>query len=624
MIDRWTQAIMTRIDYGLYVLFSRHAGRPRHGNDRERYRGAALAIGFETYLSRLYGLSWLAGVGSGLAVLAVGLAFAPVTTDILSEVGTAVAPGEGDGALLPGWLLLVATALVIGASGRRATIGIGGLYLRWRRNARRAAIERSLPGAVRYLRILADGSESETVLLRKVAEQDAYREASESFDRVLETAALTGSLDTGLRNVARETPSKELLAPFLLKFREHTNQGTDSVREYLRRESRTLSRRRTLTWNRTGGYLKLLSKVFVVLLVLPAIFVIVVTAGRVLTGELSRSVPIPGSPTAGTVLIYGSIAFVLAVGASAAFFVSRLRPEAFGRTYERPPGPGTLATVGSNPASAAFVFAFPAVLVGLGLLVIGESTADTALLAYVIYGLPVGAVAVNRARRDDTKDRDVRDFVHAVAHHVGLGQPLGVAVETVAGQETFGAIQEDIDDLAFRLGLTTGSADIDTRREALDRFVARVGTPLAEQTVGLVTGALAVGSDIETTFETLRTEIGSLYHQRKELRSTMLVYAAIGWSAALFVITIVVASETYLIGWVLQLSAAFEGTAASIDPTALDAERDGRHFYLVTQATMLACGWFSGIAARDRYAALLHSSVLVVICYIVFSGAGVV
>ena len=181
---------------------------------------------------------------------------------------------------------------------------------------------------------------------------------------------------------------------------------------------------------------------------------------------------------------------------------------------------------------------------------------------------------------------------------------------------SFGPLQSDVDDLAFRLGLTTGSAGVDTRREALGRFVTRVGTPLAEQTVGLVTGALAAGSDAETTFETLQTEVGSLYHQRKRLQSAMFVYVAVGWATALFVIVTVIAVDSYVLSWLASGSDMATRTA--------DPGRNGRQFYLLTQTTVLACGWFSGVASRGRYAALLHSSVLVVVCYLCFVGAGIV
>jgi hypothetical protein len=46
--------------------------------------------------------------------------------------------------------------------------------------------------------------------------------------------------------------------------------------------------------------------------------------------------------------------------------------------------------------------------------------------------------------------------------------------------------------------------------------------------------------------------------------------------------------------------------------------------YVVTQATMLASGWFAGTASRGRYAALFHSGLLVAICYAVFTAGGLV
>jgi hypothetical protein len=72
-----------------------------------------------------------------------------------------------------------------------------------------------------------------------------------------------------------------------------------------------------------------------------------------------------------------------------------------------------------------------------------------------------------------------------------------------------------------------------------------------------------------------------------------------------------------------QLSAVSGASGGlAIDPDAVDVERDRYRFYVVTQATMLACGWFAGIASRDRYEALFHSAALVVVCYVVFTAAG--
>jgi len=608
------------VDRGLYALFSRHADRPRHDLDRDRYRGAALSVGFDTYLARIYGLSWLVGAFVFATVLLVGSALSPSSIEtggrvVAGALPDAVSPDPGS------FAVVLVPAFVFGLLGKRLTVAAGGTYLRWQANARRASIERSLPGAARYLRALADGSEGRREMVRTVAEQGAYGEASESFERVLETAALTGSLDTGLRRVARETPSREMLSPFLLKFREHASGGADSLQGYLRRESRMLSHQRSRARQRAGEYTDLLAELFLLVLVLPALLVVVTTVTAALALGPSGTTPLPGAPTARALLVYGGSAFVLVAGGSTAFLVAELRPPNHARTYERPTGISTVATATTNPASAAFVFAFPAVVVAWLLWLSGQPTTNAVLLGYSAYGFPVGAVAVKRERLDDAKDREIREFVHAVAGHVGLGTPFGTAVRRAADEVDFRVLRSDVDNLAFRLGLTAAPDAGDARRAALDRFVDRVGTPLAEQTVGLVTGAIAVGGDAETTFETLQTEIGSLYHQRKQLRSAMLVYVAVGWATALLLLAAVLAVDTYLLEWLVGAEPP-PGANAAIDRDVVDGS--GWRFYFVTQATMLACGWFAGVASRGRYEALFHSAALVVICYLAFAGAGIV
>ncbi len=617
------RAALCHLDRGLYALFSRHADRPRHDRDRDRHRGAALSVDFETYLARVYGLSWLVGIAVGSFGLAFGVVLAPAAAGTLTAFVSAAVPGDGSTLPVSGESLVFGASILLAVLAKRIAVTLGGTYLRWRASARRAAIERSLPGAVRYLRTLANGSEGRRTMLRKVAARDAYGEAGREFERVLETATVSGSLDTGLRTVARDTPSKALFSPFLLKFREHASQGSDSLREYLETESRMLSHQQSRSRQRAGDYLELFAELFVVLLVLPALFVAIVAVASLFVPGLSSTIDVPGEPTVRTLVVYANAAFVFAVGASAAVLVARLRPSTHSRTYERPTGRETLWTVRSNPASAAFVFAFPAVVVGWGLWAVGEPLVNVAVLGYAAYGLPVGTVAVSRARLDDAKDREIRDFVHAVAGYVSLGQPFETAVVSVAEEVEFSALQDDVDDLAFRLGLTTGSAGIDTRREALERFVARVGTPLAEQTVGLVTGALAVGSDAETTFETLQTEVGSLYHQRKELQSALSVYVALGWAVALLAIGAVLAVELYVLDAATRLSTAIDEMAVT-RPDAVGVDTGTRQLYVVTQATVIACGWFAGVAARGRYTALLHSSMLAVICYLAFVAAGAI
>ncbi|PSP55351.1 hypothetical protein BRC82_06235 [Halobacteriales archaeon QS_1_67_19] len=617
------------LDRALYALFSRHADATRHEADRKRYRATDVSASFDVYLSRLYGLSWLA---FGLVAAWAFAIVAALPAATLGEVGGFVAravPGLEAAATADASRTTVAVGIgaILGLAGKRATVALGGRYLQWVAGARRSNIEHTLPGAVRYLHALSSGSDDGAAMLRKVADrEEAYGETAVAFRKALNKATLTGSLGEGLRLVARDTPSRDALAPFLIKFHEHAEQGPDALAQYLRMESRMLSNRQARDREQAGDFLELIAEMFVVMLVLPALLVIIVTVMSVLAPGLSAERATPLGPVSGrALLVYGSAAFILVVGAGAAATVESLRPpDQSGRTYRRPAGAlAVLASAARNPASTAVVAVPLAALVGAGLWSVGYRPATAGLLSYVVGAVPVGLVALRRAKLNDAKDREIKDFVHAVSGHVSLGRPFSEAVERVARDVDLGALNDDVADLAFNSNLTTRGGDL--QAAALERFVERVGTPLADQSIGLVTGALDAGGDAEAVFENLQVEIGRLYHERKALRSNMLVYVAVGWTTALLVVGIMVAVNAYVLDSFAQLSTLSTGEAGiALDPDAVKPARDRWRFYVVTQATMLACGWFAGYASRGRYEALLHSGALVAVAHFVFAGAGMI
>ncbi|MFB6105607.1 MAG: type II secretion system F family protein [Halobacteriaceae archaeon] len=620
MDDTTASGYVETADRALYALFARHVDERRHERDRKRYRATTVTTSFEVYLARVYGLSWVVAF-LATAWVALGLwALSPATHAAVGRALAAHVP-----AALPRvpWAAVALTGAVLaGATGKRATVRVGGAYLRWAGRARRAAIERTLPGAVRYLHALASGSDDEAAMLRKVATQGAYGETAVAFRTVLNRAALTGSLDRALRVVARDTPAQDSLAPFLLKFREYADQGNDALADYLRLEGRMLGRRQRRERRQAEGMLELLAELFIVLLVLPTLLVIVLTVLGVLAPGLARPVATPVGPVSVRVLlVYGSVAFVLAVGALTAWLVAALRPPNVVTTVHAPDeGLALVRRATTNPANAARV---GAPLLGAGALAwaLGARPANAALVGYVVYAVPVGAVALRRAHLDEAKDREIKDFVHAVSGHVSLGRPFPEAVDLVAREVDLGALDGDVADLAFDLGVTGYEGDV--RASALDAFVERVGTPLAEQTVGLVTGALDVGADPETVFDALQAEVGRLYHEKRALRATMLAYVAVGWTTAILVVGVLVAVNLYVLASFDQLATVSASMQSGVlDPSAIDPARDRYRFYLVGQATMLACGWFAGYATRGRYEALLHSGLLVAVAWVIFAGVG--
>jgi archaellum biogenesis protein FlaJ (TadC family) len=598
---------LSALDRAAYALFSRRADARRHDRNRERYRGSGLQVAFDVFVARLHALAWL------LAVLAAPTAAA--LTPVAFELRPIAAPPVA---------LQVALGVVAAAVAYRSTLAVGARYLGWRARARRLDVQRTLPGAVRYLRALSTGTDDRRTMLAKVAEnRDAYGATADAAGAVLAKAELTGSLNEGLRLVARDTPSQDTLAPFLLKFREHATQGPEELSRYLRMESRMLGHRQARQRERATGFLELVAELFVVLLVLPALLVVVLSVMSVLTPSLNQPVGgVFGGVTPRAVIVYGAAAFVVGVGALAATIVVSLRPVAATPTYDRPRTVvETFASALSNPASASVVALPLAGGVATVAWAVGANPIAAVTVAYVAYAVPVGVVAARRARRDDAKDRELKDFVHAVSGHVSLGRPFPDAVSRVAAEVDLGPLDVDVADLAFAAGLTTTDGDL--RTAALDRFVARVGTPLSEQTMRLVTGALDAGSDTETVFETLQTEVGRLHHEKQALRDEMLVYAAVGWTTAVLVVGIVVAVNLYVLDSFAQLSAvSTPGTNFVLDPDAVNVAREHQRFYVVTQATMLASGWFSGAASRGTYDALLHSGVLVAFAYAVFTVGG--
>nr|WP_283102389.1 type II secretion system F family protein [Haloplanus sp. XH21] len=611
----------------MYALFARHADDPSHARDRKRYRGTDLRLSFDVYLARVYGLSWLVAFAVALPIAALATVAESLPT--AADIGASLAPIARTGLPVPPIVVAVAVIGIVTAGIAKATtVWVGGQYLRWLANARRTDIERTLPGAARYLHVLSSGSDDHRTMLRKVAATDAYGATAVSVRKALNTASLTGSLHEGLRRIARDTPSRELLAPFLLKFSEHAQQGEAELANYLRMESRMLAHRQDRARQRAAGLLELLSEVFMVLLVLPSLLVIVLTVLAIISPSLSQPVVTPfGATTPRAIVVYTSAAFVVGLGIGASVVVSGLRPPGQTVHYRRPQGAlATLATATQNPASAAVVATVPALAAVVALQVLGYPLADIALLGYVAYALPVGVVGIRRARLDDAKDREIKDFVHAVSGHVNLGRPFPRAVEHVARDVDFGPLDPDVADLALNLSFTSPETgpDENVRTAALERFVDSVGTPLAEQTVGLVTGALDSGSDAGTVFETLQTEIGRLYHEKRELRANLLAYVAVGWTTALLVVGIAVAVGIHVFDGFEQLATVRGTDGYVIDAAAIDLARDRYRLYVVTQATMLASGWFAGTASRGRYEALLHSGALVAICHAVFAGAGMI
>ncbi len=489
---------------------------------------------------------------------------------------------------------------------------------------RRAAIERTLPGAVRYLNVIASGTTDPRDLFAAVLEKRRIHGATaDSFAAIGRHAELSGSVDVGIRQVARDTPSKEALAPFLRTFRKRYRDGAEPLREFLALESRLLASEDERTHRRESRYLTAVIELFVVLLVLPVLLVLASGAATIVLPDRLPTVALATVPELSRVLAGAGSLVILALGGVAAFFAYLLRPS--GHRWAAPSPsrrPGrVLRSSLKNPTNAVVVFGPIAVTVILWLWTQGTTPEHALLTGYLVLAIPVGLVDVRRARNRAAMDRMLPPFVQAVAERVDQGEPFRAAVDRVAEREDFGPLHTHVQNLAY--DLSVGGYDGPVRKRALERFIRRIGTPLAGRTIGLAVGALDAGADTRSAIATLQTETGRLAHAERARRSRFPVVIGLGWTVALLIVVIVVTVNLMVLDTATAVdSGPVQGVV--VDATFRQSVGERPLFYVLTQASMLASGWFAGVAGRGVYEGLLHSGGLVAITFLVFRGVGLI
>jgi Flp pilus assembly protein TadB len=589
-----------------------------HEADRRRFRALAIETPFETVLAWIYGLAFggfLAGAVTTFLVVRPLLAPGSSVIPQGWQPELASIPGPGSG------LLALGLAVVVGLGSavlvRLAIRAVLDYLIR----RRRIQIERTLPGAVRYLHVIAEGTTApETLFESVVAKERIHGATAASFESILRRARMTGSIETAIRQVARDTPSKDTLAPFLLTFLERTREGPAAVREFLRLESRLLARADEQEHRRETRYLTTVVQLFLLLLVLPVVLIVGAMAGTVLLRDQVPGVPVPHPPELGSILASAGSLVILVLGAAAAFLVYLLRPS--GDRWAAPEPAQRPATVIRrslrNPTNTLLVL-----LPIVGMLVTwlwysGTPASRLLLYGYVAVAVPVGLIDVRRARRRAAIDRQLPGFVHAVADRLHSGLPFRTAVERVAAANEFGPLGPHV--AALHYDLEVGAGDQGVRKRALERFVGRIGTPLAGRSIGLAVGALEAGADTRSAFAALQTETGRLVHADQARRSRFPVVIAVGWTVALLIVAVVVTVN------LMVLDSVTPATAGPIEGVVVDATfgATGREplFYVITQAAMVASGWFAGVAGRGVYEGLLHSGALVTVTFLVFRVSG--
>ncbi|MFB6114633.1 MAG: hypothetical protein ABEJ58_11095 [Halodesulfurarchaeum sp.] len=512
-----------------------------------------------------------------------------------------------------------------GLLGRSGTLLASKWFLRSVARRRRIGIERTLPGAVRYLHVVAAGTVDPSGMFEAVAAKtEIHGECARSFERIIAVAEVRESIDDAIRHVASETPAQDSLAPFLLSFLARKRSGPDALRDFLASESRLLAIQDEQAHLRERRYRSIVIELFLLILVLPLLGVVAVIGVSIAIPHFGlQAVTVP-EWAAGTdrLFLVGGV-LVLFFGLLSSLFAYRLRP--IGLRWAAP-APSSrpidvLRHAWLNPANTVRVLA-PLGLGSVAIMVVsGIEMGIGLLLAYGVVAVLVGLVDVRRDRLRRSMDRRLPAFVDAVSRTLDRGIPFAGAVHRVARRQDFGTLQGPISKLAF--DLRTATADGPVRIRALERFIGRIGTPFAGRTVGLAVGALEAGSDARTAFRALQVETGRLAHGEHARHARRPTVVLVGWTGALFVVSMVgilnlLAVET--LGPIGGVTVA----GVHLEPTLPVASRVNPRVYYLTQVVMLVSGWFAGFTGRGRYEALLHSGGLSLLSTGVFLAFGLI
>lgn len=576
------------VDRVLAALFGRHAANPRHEHNRLAHRGANLSISFRTFLARLYGGAWLAG-GTVTAVGAV----------VSQAVPAAVAAG------------IVFRLLVVWAGCR---------YLHLRALTRKRALERTLPGAVRHLRILSTGEIDGREMLSEVAAHPAlYGETAVTFRRVLNRTQLAGGLSRGLRDVATETPS-DVFSSFLLRLQAVVGTGKGALTDHLELEARMLEDQKRRGQARRSSYAELVGEVVGLVIVLPAaVAVLVTTAGLVLPGLYEPAVMPVGELSPAAVLLYGCAIGVLIVGIAAAVLLQTLRRHPSRSAWTVPSGIGQLVETGlRNPASTAVILAPLAGGISWGLFRVGLEAPTAGLYGYALFAIPTGLVGLRYEQRALVMDRELREFVHGLAAVTGRGRTFSEAVEEVSTEYSLDRLSPAVSTLAFNLRVGTQS-DTDVREAALSNFAANVGTPLARRLAAILSGAFTAGCQTPELFELLEEDLDHVYHRSRTAKRTMRGLVLVVWATALVTAAILAVIGVYVLDGIAQLAAVpnVAATVPGVGPTAAGGV-SSYQLYILAAATAVSCGWVAGALNGSRGGIFLHSGVLGLVVFMGF------
>jgi len=237
---------------------------------------------------------------------------------------------------------------------------------------------------------------------------------------------------------------------------------------------------------------------------------------------------------------------------------------------------------------------------------------DVIVISVLIAIVPLAILDTQESRRRNSLEEALPNFFRDVAGMNDSGMTLPNAIHNVA-QGQYGALTPFIRRLNSEMSWSVPFV------EALLRFGTRVGTPLAQRAVDLISKASKAGGDVSEVLRAAANDSYEFFNLKMERRNNMLIYMVIVLiSFLVFLFVIAILESTFL----TTMAEAGEKAAAAGAGTFMARVDIAFYKRLFSHAAMIQ-GFFSGLVAGQMgegsaIAGLKYSAIMLTIAWITF------
>ena len=235
-------------------------------------------------------------------------------------------------------------------------------------------------------------------------------------------------------------------------------------------------------------------------------------------------------------------------------------------------------------------------------------------LGFLVMVFPAAIYSDRQMKKIEAVEDKFPDFLRDLAEYWKGGLSMTLAVRTLANSE-YGALNPEIKKMSDQLSWGIAFGDV------LEMFAERVGTPLVQRAVSLVTEANKAGGKISDILVTAANDSREIQFLKGERARAIGSYIAVIWvSCIVFIGVIIVLSNVFIPAIASSNSGGESETIGNMQINAVDPLFFLVVFFYGVNAQAMGNGAMAGIMATGRLSTgMKHAGMMMIICLVLFN-----